>query len=250
MLPMKELTTEQQEAVTAKGPVVLISAAVFIDSVCWAGSLKSCNRFDKSPAVSERRKATTGFMLDCCTPGRQGFQTGATVNEEWRQIIGYEGLYEVSNLGNVRSLSRGNAGHKGRDLKASIGGHGYRVVSLCKRGVPIKRLVGRMVATAFIHNPSNKPQVNHRSGVKTDDRIENLEWVTSAENLEHAKQTGLQKNFCETHCRAILTNEQVVEIRLRYLPHRVTGNMLAKEFGVSRNEIYDIVKRRRFVRLP
>lgn len=100
------------------------------------------------------------------------------MNEEWKDIEGYEGLYQVSNLGRVRSLWF----EKERILKLYKNVKGYYCISLCKNGIHQNRSVHRLVAEAFIPNTDNKPSIDHINTIKNDNRVENLRWVTNKEN--------------------------------------------------------------------
>lgn len=108
--------------------------------------------------------------------------------EIWKAINGYEGLYEVSNLGNVRSLDRkctfkGKVSiRKGCLLKKRIDRYGYYYFILCKDGKIKNFRAHRLVAEAFIPNEENKTQIDHINTIRTDNRVENLRWVTSKEN--------------------------------------------------------------------
>lgn len=118
--------------------------------------------------------------------------------ETWKPLVGYEGDYEVSDMGRVRSITkmfecfskRGNHKHYrtkyGRILKPSIQNNGYKIVWLSKNGKVKALTVHRLVAQTFLINKDNCYCVNHKNGNKCDNRLENLEWCTSSENLIHA----------------------------------------------------------------
>lgn len=110
--------------------------------------------------------------------------------EIWKDIEGFNGKYQVSNLGNVRSFSKWKNGGL---LKPGTNGGGYFFVQLVKSGrndISI-RVIHRLVATAFIENPNNLPEVNHIDGNKKNNNVENLEWVSRERNIQHAFDIGL-----------------------------------------------------------
>ena len=116
--------------------------------------------------------------------------------EIWKPVKGYEGLYEVSNNGKVRSLknSRHNVRKEPLLKKQFLGSWGYPIVALCKEGKSIGVLVHRIVAEAFIPNPNGYEFVNHKDEVKTNNLVENLEWCTQKYNNNYgtAKQRGIE----------------------------------------------------------
>ena len=122
------------------------------------------------------------------------------MEEEWRDIRDCEGRYEVSNFGNVRSVSRNVHNHtgfiklKGKVLKQRKDEKGYmRIDIINNNGVKKFYGVHRLVADAFLENPLNKPQVNHKDGNKSNNVVDNLEWCTNGENQVHAYKIGLNR---------------------------------------------------------
>lgn len=119
-------------------------------------------------------------------------------NEIWKEIKGYEGLYEISNLGRVRSLPKYDS--QGRyhlsHIKSQVdNGNGYLVVNLKHNGRQKMKTVHRLVAESFILNPENKRCVNHIDGNKKNNNVNNLEWCTHSENNKHAVKLGLHTFF-------------------------------------------------------
>lgn len=123
--------------------------------------------------------------------------------EIWKDIKNYEGLYQVSNYGRVKSLDHKIEAKikynefrvtKGKILKLNQKRNGYLSVDLSKNGIVKTAQVHRLVANAFIPNPENKPQVNHINAKKYDNRICNLEWTTAKENMKHASKSNLLYN--------------------------------------------------------
>lgn len=172
--------------------------------------------------------------------------TATTEREVWRDIDGYDGLYQVSNMGRVRSCKYG----KWKVLKPATINKGYFFVNLWRNGEGKHYLVHRLVAEAFIPNPDDKPQVNHINGVKNDNREVNLAWCTSSENRQHAYDAGLNKSG-EDNITTKLLNADVEWIREHYKPYdpEFGACALARRFNVSHGTILNIVKGRTYARV-
>ena len=110
--------------------------------------------------------------------------------EQWKPIQEFNGEYEVSNLGRVRSMKR-YGGQVGRIMPQTKQHHGYHAVMFWMNNKAYCRKVHRLVAEAFIPNPDNLPQINHKDGCKTNNVASNLEWCTYQANMQHAVRTGL-----------------------------------------------------------
>lgn len=162
------------------------------------------------------------------------------MNEVWKDVVGYEGFYEVSDMGNVRDkrcmLLR----------KATTNKDGYKVVGLTANGNRKLFLLHRLIALAFIDNPENKPQINHKNGVKTDNYLSNLEWVTNRENAIHAIAMGLSNsdnNRGVKNHNNKLNEVDVIDIRNNYLPRVVTQKFFSIKYGITRETVGQIVRR-------
>lgn len=129
--------------------------------------------------------------------------------EQWRCVDGFP-HYMVSNHGRVRSLDRPS--HPGRVLVPKVKASGYCHVNLAEHGRVVTRSIHRLVAEAFIDNPG-KPQINHKNGIKTDNRAENLEWCSAKENIAHTIRAGRHGSVPACNGRAILTDDAVRAIR-------------------------------------
>ena len=170
--------------------------------------------------------------------------------EIWKDIKGYEGFYQVSNLGRVKSLERfvngkfaGNKSFKKSVmLKQCYYGQFYYNVQLNINGHHKTIAVHRLVAKAFIPNPENKKQVNHIDGNKLNNNVKNLEWATSKENINHAYQIGLSKSEGTNHYLSKLNKEDVLFIRNSDLPNRELSN----KYGVSMSCVQRIKRRERY----
>lgn len=173
--------------------------------------------------------------------------------EIWKDVKDYEGLYQVSNLGNVKSLdrivetkNRKNYLRKGKVQKKSVNSFGYETVGFTVDSKTKIYRVHRLVALSFIENPENKPQINHIDGNKTNNNVNNLEWCTSSENQIHSVSTGLSNPSYPVlkgskNGRSLLKEEQVVEIRNKYIPYKYSAKKLALEYNVSESCITHIL---------
>lgn len=156
------------------------------------------------------------------------------MQEIFKQVKDYEGYYEISNIGNVRSTS-----YKGtRLLKPAKTKRGYLNVIFCVNQTKVHKLIHRLVAEAFIPNPRNLEQVNHINGNKEDNTVENLEWCTSEYNNQHALNRGLLNRY-EDRPEAKLTKELVLKIP-ELIKQGATTDDLKDLFKVSRRCIDNI----------
>jgi len=160
-------------------------------------------------------------------------------NEKWLPVIGYEGLYEVSNFGRVRRASGGSNTFIGKIMKLSIIPCGYQQVGLHNTNGRRTVYVQCLVAESFIGPRPPGEEVNHIDGDKTNNNINNLEYVTHSENVLHAFRTGLciSRKGEENH-QSVLTEDNVHEIRS--LLSTDTHKSIGRRFGVSRSAITDI----------
>lgn len=173
--------------------------------------------------------------------------------EEWRVIKDFPD-YEVSDLGRVRSKDRYiwqnfAHGYKQRFCKSSIikplNAKGYRRVGLYHGNGKELFSVHRLVAEAFINNPQNKRVVNHKNGIKDDNRLSNLEWCTDSENCIHALKTGLRKaQKGSKSSRAKLTESDVILIRKLYNEYKIKQEIIGVIFGLKRGTVSSITTRK------
>lgn len=170
--------------------------------------------------------------------------------ESWLDIVGFEGHYQISNLGRVRSLDRGMyvrqdryaqprwTNRKGKLLKPGLDGKGYPMVRLSLFGIPKQIMVHRLVALHFVANPDNSPVVNHIDANPLNSRASNLEWCTIKENNQHTTNLG-RRMTKGAYCTAKLSSKQVriIKFLLRLGMHPVA---ISKKFNTSRTNIYSI----------
>ena len=164
--------------------------------------------------------------------------------EVWKPVPHYEGYYEISNTGRLRSVDKevaSKAGskqfRKGMDITPGIRERGYKCWTFYKNGIGKTIDIHRLVAEAFIPNPENKPQVNHKDGNKLNNNVSNLEWVTNQENIKHAVQHKLHDVPSGTANKlSVLTADIVRDARKRRAKGERVSD-LAKEYGVCRETL-------------
>jgi hypothetical protein len=167
-------------------------------------------------------------------------------NEVWKDVIGYEGLYKVSNLGKICSLGRLIEGNKNsiyfkpeKLMTFELMKKGYLRAKITKEKRSIKKLVHVIVGECFILNPENKPQINHKNGIKNDNRVENLEWCTNKENCIHAVKNKLNVAKYGESCGGSKLKECDV-IEIRNLKGKLLKVEIAKKFNISVHTINQI----------
>jgi len=170
------------------------------------------------------------------------------MEEKWKDIPNYEGFYQVSGSGMVRSLPRNGTVKEVREIKLNKKRCGYLYLTLHRLNRCKTENVHRLVAKTFIPNPENKPEVNHKNGIKTDNQVSNLEWCTTSENNQHAYDNNLHSQG-EKFYNAKLKETQVKEIRSKYIPKKYSTRKLAKEYGVCQATIFEIIKGKNWKRL-
>lgn len=149
--------------------------------------------------------------------------------ENWKDIVNYEGLYEVSCRGNVRNK---------KTLKVlSNKSKSYVVVNLSKNGLSKKYTAHRIVAQTFIKNPLNKKEVNHINGIKNDNRVENLEWCTSSENTNHSWRIGT--SYVTNKARSISKEKGKLNVKNIF----ITKPVLDKSSGIVYSSRLELAKK-------
>lgn len=176
--------------------------------------------------------------------------------ENWKAIAGYEGYYEVSDTGKIRSVDRVviNRGFpqrlKGVTLRHNLNQNGYPYVIICKNGKTKCQCIHKAVAAAFVDNPDGRRVINHKDGNKQNNNASNLEWTTSLENNLHALRTGLRvPTRGEKQGKSVLKEHQVYEIRRR-ADSGESVKKLAQEFGVKEAAVSAVKHRRTWRHLP
>lgn len=172
----------------------------------------------------------------------------------WKEVVGYESLYEVSNTGLVRGMPKTVSGNHLKEFrkipsreKKQCYLHGYPAVTLFKGGKPKLIKVHRLVCEAFLPNPSNLPMVNHKDSVKTNNQVSNLEWCTAKQNIEHMILAGRNYQVPKGQdCSwTNLVNENVGQIRSLYF-HGMKQKEIGHLFEISQQQVSRICNKTRW----
>jgi len=163
------------------------------------------------------------------------------MEETWKDIPGYEDLYQVSDIGNVRSLGNGiSPNSKRRLLRTKKESNGYMRICLQKNGGRKYLNVHRLVGFAFISNPENKPCINHIDYNRSNNIVSNLEWCTHSENLYHSSENLSRKGTQNGGCK--LKEHQIIEIREKYKGGLINQSELSGQYNVSISLISMIIR--------
>jgi hypothetical protein len=166
----------------------------------------------------------------------------ATGESEWRSVVGWEGVYDVDQYGNIRRVKPSQHTTVGRVRVPSADRYGYLRVTLRDGQRAQTYPIHRAVALAFLGQPPAGHEVNHQDTVKTNNHVSNLEYLTPGDNSRHAASHGLRGG--EANANAKLTIDDIVEIRAAYDAGGCTQTQLAQKHGVSQVQISNIVRRR------
>lgn len=174
------------------------------------------------------------------------------MKEKWKDIPSYEGHYQVSNLGRIKSLEKviinvNGIKHKrkSRILKPYKDSKGYLCVDLRLDNKRFNARVHRMVGICFIKNPNKYPQINHINGIKTDNNVQNLEWCTNKQNCIHAHQNNLTNPARGVnHGSRVLEEHEVIEIFKEYHENGTYQYLIAKKYGISQGQVHNIVSKK------
>jgi hypothetical protein len=160
------------------------------------------------------------------------------MEEEWRDIKEFEGLYKASNTGKIKSIKK--------IKKQYISNNGYWCVRLSKKGKTKLYLTHRLIIGSFIENYSNKRTVNHKDGNKLNNKLDNLEWATDREQMDHAFKNGLLDNNCgENSYLSKLKYKDIYNI-IKMKKEKIKEKIIIEKYKISRVHIWRIVNNKRW----
>lgn len=160
--------------------------------------------------------------------------------EIWRDIPDYEGIYQVSNFGRVKRILLTRGSYVNKIMRMAPNHYGYPRVSLCVKNIPKQKLVHRLVAAAFLGPCPEGMEVNHKDGDKLNARVDNLEYVTARQNIQHALTTGLTP-LGSKRKQTKLSEDDVREIR-RLRQKGWLQREIAAHFGLHRRTVGEILQ--------
>lgn len=179
-------------------------------------------------------------MIELTIPGE------VIAKEIWKDIKGYEGLYQISNKGRVKSLARVIKRNNGRELPLKerikndvYDNKGYSRINLSKNGKSKKHSVHRLVANAFLIKQKHQDQVNHIDGDKKNNDVSNLEWCTGKENVRHSYAIGKASHVGERNTFATINDDIAREI-IKLKDSGLTAKKVGQKVGASKNVVYSI----------
>ena len=192
---------------------------------------------DGATAPTRATKYSAG--LEKFLNDKTGTYCGKDFNGTIAHVKGFEGTYIISLNGDVYSIPRNGTKNEFVKLKTKVDRCGYVQVILTKNNIKHYKTVHRLVATTFIPNSINKPQVNHRDGNKTNNKLDNLEWVTAQENKIHAIKNGLSHNMSDFNKRTKrkLSNQQLCEVRNAIANKSMMQKDIAEKYGISKQAV-------------
>ena len=169
------------------------------------------------------------------------------MKEQWRDVVGYEGIYKISDFGRVKRIKAYRSTYVGKILSPVLNCNGYGGVLLYENGKQKHWQCHRLVAIAFLGEPPQGKEVNHIDGNKTNNYLSNLEYVTKSENINHAYRLGLLKGRRgEDHHMTKLCESDIFEIRALVSRGNITHREIAEMYGVCRQTISDIWTKKRW----
>jgi len=168
--------------------------------------------------------------------------------EQWKDVTGFEGMYQVSNFGNVKSIPSTDSKRLGKILSPGKGKYGHCGIQLYKNGKKYKALVHRLVAIHFISPAPEGCEVNHIDFDPTNNHVSNLEWATHQQNIYHSRHRLANKKGEEcTHSK--VTEQDVIAMRAEYAAGGISFVKLAKKYNVCPQQCHRIIRRERWAHI-
>lgn len=157
-------------------------------------------------------------------------------------VISKSGVIKRKQVVTIRSNGR-ILRKKERVLKVETSQKGYKIVALCRNGIRKTKPIHRLVAITYLPNPKKLKEVNHKNGIKSDNRVENLEWCTRQQNIKHAYTLGLRNHRGENNSNAKLTRDEVETIR-EMASNGVCSKAISVGYNISMSSVYNIISKR------